>query len=370
MSELTMRWVATAAGAAHAAPDTERVPLGGLLLQAGERPSPSIYLFLRPAGVWYLLPIEEAIASRGIDVLAVSTRYARNEALAVAEYSLLDIGAWVRFARETLGYRQVNLLGWSGSGTQSAFYQEQAARPTITATPDGSGLDLAAAGLEPADGLVFLGAHVSRARMLADMIDPSVIEEDLSTARDPAFDLYGAMAPEPPFDPAFIASYRAAQLARIRRITAFARRQIERGLPDPFIVPRTLADPHFLDSAIDPNERPPGRCWLGVPRVVNEVASGIARVTTPEAWLSQWSIADSNVDAVRSASAILTPLLVIENGADDAVPPRHLRDTFETAASRDKTYLRVPGASHSYQGQPDALAMVADAVSAWASERH
>jgi hypothetical protein len=67
--------------------------------------------------------------------------------------------------------------------------------------------------------------------MLADMIDPSVIEEDLSTARDPAFDLYGAMAPEPPFDPAFIASYRAAQLARIRRITAFARRQIERGCP-------------------------------------------------------------------------------------------------------------------------------------------
>jgi alpha-beta hydrolase superfamily lysophospholipase len=63
-------------------------------------------------------------------------------------------------------------------------------------------------------------------------------------------------------------------------------------------------------------------------------------------------------------------LLVIENGADDAVPPRHLRDTFETAASRDKTYLRVPGASHSYQGQPDALAMVADAVSAWAGERH
>jgi poly(3-hydroxyalkanoate) synthetase len=54
-------------------------------------------------------------------VLAVSTRYARNEALAVAEYSLLDIGAWVRFARETLGYRQVNLLGWSGGGTQSAF---------------------------------------------------------------------------------------------------------------------------------------------------------------------------------------------------------------------------------------------------------
>ncbi len=365
-----MRWVATAAGAARSAPDAERVPLGGLLLQAGERPSRSVFLFLRPAGAWQLLPLEEAVVSRGIDLLTVSTRYARNEALAVAERALLDMGAWIRFARETLGYARVNLLGWSGSGTQSAFYQEQASRPTIAATPDGAALDLSAAGLEPADGLIFMGAHASRARMLADMIDPSVIAEDMPAAHDPAFDLYGGMAPEPPFDPAFLQSYRAAQVARIRRITALAREQLGQGLSDPFIVRRTMADPHFLDAAIDPNERPPGRCWLGVPRLVNDAPSGIARVATPEAWLSQWSIDDSNVDAVRSVAAIDTPLLVIENGADDAVPPQHVRETFEAAASRDKSYLRIPGASHSYQGQPGELAAVADAVSAWASERY
>ena len=365
-----MRWVATASGAAHVAPDEERVPLSGLLLQAYERPSQSIYLFLRPAGAWQLMPLEEAVVARGIDLLTVTTRFARNEALAVAERALLDVGAWVRFAREALGYARVNLLGWSGSGTQSAFYQEQASRPTITATPDGTSLDLASAGLEPADGLVFLGAHASRARMLGDMIDPSVIQEDLPAARDPAFDLYDAMAPEPPFDLAFLASYRAAQRARISRITDFARQQVEQGLPDPFIVRRTMADPHFLDPTIDPNERVPGRCWLGAPRLVNEAPSGIARVATPEAWLSQWSIDDSNVDAVRSVGAISTPLLVIENGADDAVPPQHLRDTFEAAVARDKSYLRLPGASHSYQGQPEALAAVAEAVSSWASERH
>ncbi|WP_176593793.1 alpha/beta hydrolase [Sphingobium sp. EM0848] len=365
-----MRWVATEAGGCRSAPDRERIPLNGLLLQAGERPSRSLYLFLRPAGAWHLMPLEEAIVARGIDLLTVSTRYARNEALAVVERSLLDVGAWVRFARETLGYARVNLLGWSGSGTLSAFYQEQATRPTIVETPDHTPLRLAEAGLEPADGLVFLGAHTSRARMLADIIDPAVMAEEAPGERDLALDLYGEGVPAPPYDQAFLATYRAAQRARIRRISALAWERIDEGRLDPFIVPGTMADPHFLDPTIDPNGRPAGRCWLGVPQAVNQSPAGIARVTTPEAWLSQWSIEDSNVDAVWSVAAIGSPLLVIENGADDAVPPGHVRETFAAAMSRDKRYLTIPGASHSYAGQPDALASVADAVCAWASERH
>ncbi|WP_019832860.1 alpha/beta hydrolase family protein [Sphingomonas sp. PR090111-T3T-6A] len=344
--------------------------MSGLLLQAGERPSCSLYLFVRPAGAWHLLPLEDAISSQGIDVLAVSTRFARNEALAVFERALLDIGAWTRFARETLGYRSIFLLGWSGSGTLSAFYQEQATRPTIADTPDGARLVLAEAGLEPADGLVFLGAHASRARMLADAIDPSVMSEGDPDGRDPMLDLYDRRAPAAPFDTAFLTRYRAAQRARIRRITAFARRRIGEGRLDPFIIPRTMADPHFLDTMIDPNGRAPGRCWLGSPRAINEAPSGIARVSTPEAWLSQWSLDDSRVDAVRSVGAIDCPLFVVENGADDAVPQAHLRETFAAARSKDRQYAVIPGASHSYAGQPDALAAVAGAVCRWAEERH
>lgn len=370
MSGPAMRWVATLAGDSRSAPDSERIPLAGLLLQAGERPSRSVSLFLRPAGAWHLMPIEEAIIARGIDLLAVSTRYARNEALAVVERGLLDVGAWVRFARVELGYERVNLLGWSGSGTQAAFYQEQATRPTVLAGPDGTPLVLAEAGLDPADGLVFLGAHTSRARMLAGAIDPSVIAEEDADTRDTALDLYAAGAAAPPYDPGFLAAYRAAQLARVRRISAFARERLSRGRLDPFIVPRTMADPHFLDRSIDPNGRPAGRCWLGAPAAVNVSPAGIARVATPEAWLSQWSIDDSQVDAVRSVASIDCPLLVIENGADDAVPPAHLRETFAAAAPRDKTYLVIPGASHSYAGQPAELAAIADAVCHWAAERH
>jgi pimeloyl-ACP methyl ester carboxylesterase len=365
-----MRWVATASGAGRSTPDEARIALSGLLLQADEHPSPSLFLFIRPASAWNLMPLEEAITSRGIDVLGVSTRFARNEALAVVERALLDISAWIRFARETLGYASVVLLGWSGCGTLSAFYQEQATRPTLVQTPDGAPLRLADAGLEPANGLVFLGAHTSRARMLADMIDPSVLSEDDPDERDPAFDLYRPDAPAPPFDAAFLETYRAAQRSRIGRITAFARRRLEQGRLDPFIVPRTMADPHFLDPTIDPNDRAAGRCWLGLSRIVNDAPSGIARVATPEAWLSQWSIDDSRVDAVRSVAGIDCPLLVIENGADDAVPPAHLRETFAAAVSPDRHYAVIPGASHSYGGQPQELSAVVDVVCRWAEERY
>ncbi|WCM28592.1 lysophospholipase [Sphingomonas sp. QA11] len=369
MSGPAMRWVSTAAGGSRSAPDSERIPLTGMLLQAGERPSRSAYLFLRPAGAWHLMPLEEAIVARGIDLLAVSTRYARNEALAVVERGLLDVGAWIRFARTALGYERINLLGWSGSGTQAAFYQEQATRPTVVATPDGAPLVLADAGLESADGLVFLGAHTARARLLADAIDPSIGCEEDSETRDGSLDLYAAGAATPPYDPGFLAGYRAAQLARVRRISGLARERLSRGRLDPFVVPRTMADPHFLDPSIDPNGRAAGRCWLGSPALANISPAGIARVATPEAWLSQWSIDDSQVDAVRSVASIDRPLLVVENGADDAVPPAHLRETFAAAASPDKTYRVIPGASHSYAGQPAELDDVANLVCGWAAER-
>ncbi len=370
---LGMEWVETAAGARSVAPDECSVPLQGLILRAGSSRSRALFVFLRPASAWQLMPIERATADAGSDVLCATSRFARNEALATFEESLLDIGAWIRTARQNWGYERVLLLGWSGSGTLSAFYQAQAERPTIKAIPGGRELDLARAGLPTADGLIFQGAHASRARMLADAIDPSVLDEAEARRRDPTLDLYGSEAPTPPYPAAFLSRYRAAQRARIERISIQARQQL---LHDdaavrqrPVVVERTMADPHYLDPTIDPNERVSGLCWLGAPAAVNIAPGGIARISTPEAWLSQWSLADSNADAVRSARSIRCPLLAIENGADDAVPPAHLRETFEAAASPDKSYARIAGASHSYAGQPRQLAEAVAVARRWAEER-
>ena len=45
-----------------------------------------------------------------------------------------DLGAWIRHAREVLGYHHIVLAGWSGGGSLSMFYQAQAEHPTITDT--------------------------------------------------------------------------------------------------------------------------------------------------------------------------------------------------------------------------------------------
>ena len=55
---------------------------------------------------------------------------------------VLDLGAYVRHAKEKLGYQNVVLLGWSGGGSLSLFYQAEAENPTITETPAGDPVDL------------------------------------------------------------------------------------------------------------------------------------------------------------------------------------------------------------------------------------
>src|ERR1700689_4262085 len=70
---------------------------------------------------------------------------------------------------------------------------------------------------------------------------------------------------QPPYTPEFLPRFRAAQLERVRRRSAYVRKLLEqvraedgpaaeRGL----LTHRTLADPRFLDPTIDPNDRPAG----------------------------------------------------------------------------------------------------------------
>ena len=46
------------------------------------------------------------------------------------------------------------LAGWSGGGSLSVFYQQQAQHPTVTASPSGDGPDLTTLGLIPADAII------------------------------------------------------------------------------------------------------------------------------------------------------------------------------------------------------------------------
>ena len=228
----------------------------------------------------------------------------------------------------------------------------------------------------PADGLMMLAAHTGRARLLAEWIDPSVLDDGDPDRRDPTLDLYGdpaAGAPRPPYDAAFLARFRAAQADRVARITDRVRETLEtlrgRGGAEaerPFVTHRTMADPRFLDPAIEPNGREPGSCYLGVPETVNVGPVGLARFATLRAWMSQWSPL-SRADATDCLPRVRAPILIVENGADDAVPTSHMAAL--RAAAPGAEAHRIKGASHYYQDQPDLAAQAVTLLSGWLARK-
>ena len=353
------------------------VNLEGIRYQATASPSRTLLVYMHPASTLQLLPMPRAMAGQGVDVLCAASRYARNDTPLIFEKVVLDLGAWLRHARERWRYEKVVLCGWSGGGALALMYQAQAERPTITHTPAGDPVDLTAAGLLPADAMIVQAAHVSRARLLADWIDPSVVDEDDPDRRLVELDLYDPRNPnQPPYSVDYLAHFRAAQLARLRRRNHWVRNTLEamrangqaqgeRG----FVTHRTMAEPRFLDARIDPNGRAPGTSYLGEPRLANGAPAGMARFSTLRAWLSQWSIDDSNADGERSARSVTVPLLAIENGADDAVPQPHTALIHDAAASADKTLIVIEGASHYYVGQPERLAEALAACRGWLMDR-
>ncbi len=128
-----------------------------------------------------------------------------------------------------------------------------------------------------------------------------------------------------------------------------------------------MADPRWLDPAVDPNDRTPGTCYLGDPAVVNMSPVGLARFCSLRSWLSQWSYDDANGDGVECGRDIAVPALVIGNRADDACTPSHTRRLFEAIGHPDKEMYEIDGANHYYSGpgQRETLAKAVGIVTDW-----
>lgn len=349
------------------------VALKAHLLKPIDRPSKTVLIFMHPIGGGEYLPMPNALARAGHHVIYCNSRYPGVDYALIMEKVALDLGACIRDARERLGYEKVVLAGWSGGGSLSAFYQAQAERPTVVCTPAGEPPDLTRAGLIPADAVMFLAAHVSRAHTLTEWLDASILDESHPEVRDPELDLYSAANPnQPAYQASFVAYYRQRQIERNRRITAWVKGKLaalrSRGRPTAehaFVVQGTMADPRWLDPAIDPNDRQPGWCFLGEPRVVNDSPIGLARYSSLRSWLSQWSYDDSNADGVRSAASISVPVLVIGNTADDACTPSHTHRLFDAISHQRKTLREIKGANHYYFGQKEQQAESAAVITEW-----
>lgn len=337
--------------------------LKGHHLKPREPLTDTVVIFMHPVGGGEYLPLVTELARKGIPVFYCGSRYPNNDSALIMEKVVIDLGNAVRHAKEKLGYNKVVLGGWSGGGSLSLFYQQQAENPTITHTPAGDALDMQAQSLIATDGIMLLAAHVSRAHTLTEWIDASILDEAAPEKKDPQLDLYNPQNNnQPPYSEDFLQTYRNAQVERNRRITRWVQdklKQLEssgrKTQEHCFVVQGTMADPRWLDPTVDPNDRVPGQCYLGDPAQVNNGPVGLARFTTLRSWMSQWSVDHSYADGLKCAADITVPVLVVGNTADDACTPSHTQRLFDAIGHERKEMHEVQGATHYYLGQPEQL---------------
>ncbi len=124
----------------------------------------------------------------------------------------------------------------------------------IVDTAAGDPYVVAPENLPAADALLVMAAHISRHDTLTEWMDASVTDEARPLERDPELNLYDPTNPnQPPYSAEFLDTYRAAQHARNRRITAWVQGELaalhavgephaERSSPSPCTAPWPTRD--------------------------------------------------------------------------------------------------------------------------------
>ncbi len=309
-------------------------------------------------------------AARGFGFLGWNTRFRGFEDQFVLEHALLDIGVGMGWLREQAGVDTVVILGNSGGGSLMGAYQGEAIGPTLQGALTGAARDHYEA-LPPADLYVSLNAHQGRPEVLTDWMDASVMDEFDPVATDPDLDPFN---PDngPPYSPAFIVKYRAAQRARNQRITDWAKAELARlnaaGVPDRiFPMFRCWGDLRMMDPAIDPSDRTPNMCYAGRPAIANRYPS-IGRANTIKAWLSMWSLETSKCQGRPHLEKFNTPSLVVQGTADTGVFPQDARDIYSFIGARDKSLELITGA-HYFEDSDTVRETMASLVGEWVKQR-
>jgi pimeloyl-ACP methyl ester carboxylesterase len=342
----------------------------GQLVRPDDRPSKTALIITHPAsaflGHYLLRPLAEA----GVHVLGLNTRYAGNDANLIMENVLLDLASTVRTLHER-GYERVVLVGNSGGGAVTAYYQSQAEHPTVTETPGGEAVDLN--GLDPVDAVILVAVHSSRARVLTEWLDPAVVDEQDPFASDPALDMFDRRN-GPPYSTDFLQRYRAAQIERNRRISRWCHEQLDelrrREMPVRnlgFVINRTVAEPGFLDLSIEPTDRAECRLW-GEPRTANYEAASLGRFSSLHTWLDQFSYDESHADALAHLPHVSRPILLVQGTADECVLPHHPKSMFDAIAHSNKQLVWIKNGTHYLFSREDTLGQTVTTIAGWLSD--
>ena len=324
--------------------------------------------------VHYACPL---LAAAGYAVLGFGTRYMNNDTDCLHESCIVD----VKTAHDEMirrGAEAVVLLGNSGGGSLMA---------------------MAHAELGIGQGWIGMAAHPGEGVFMNQVIDPSVADENDPFSRVPELDMYNPDNgwrpwPEPcPYDKEWLARYRAAQIDRVARVDAIAKRaladaadahercQLVDKAADPaayrdlraravamkyLTIYRTLADPAYLDLSIDPDDRPMGSLFaFPDPLDANYGRGGLARTMTARGWLSTWSGLSSHAKLADTMPQVTVPTILVHPTADTEIRVWQAKEIVDASGAADSTYVEMKGAPHYLEGhRREAMAVVADWLAA------
>lgn len=355
-------------------------------------------------GRHYAIP---SLVAAGWPVFAHNLRHLNHDTEMIYERLLLDVAAGMRWLRAR-GFDKVVLHGNCGGGPLYAAYQRQARLPAAQRwndTPGGGRVDLGG-DMPAADGFIISAAHPGEGQFLLQTIDPSVTDERDPLSCDPSLDMfnpangYDLATRTARYSPEFLARYRAAQRERVGRLDAVAREAIAgeraarerlRTMPrDPYdllkitreaiphrlmVIYRTVANPAYLDTSIDPSPRPVGTIFGLLdarPEFGNYFNLNIARVLAPRAWLSVWSGLSSRVRFADLAAGVSEPTLFVHPRGDTDILPAAANEIWNAIAARDRTRIDLEHADHYLRPLAAGAAPrreLARVIDAWMTER-
>lgn len=333
------------------------------------------------------------LQSRGFATLGIRTRFGNDEAAVDWEKIALDIRAAVRFLRSQPGITRVVLIGHSGGGPSTSYYQALTENgpsycqgpEKLTQCPFVDGDFLPS---DRADGMVFVEAHLANGINRLRSLNPTIVNEDqpfgpaANKTLDP-FNPKNGYNPDPTkssvYKQQFVDAYARGESRRMNGLIQEAllmRREIELGLRDPaddaFVFWRDSARLSQLSTGVQCCTLKPTRLLrnngtLSSPQIIRTVRiaePGIKEDDEGEdgrqdltltSFLSANAIrskhsydridwCSSNNSSICAVRQISVPAVVI--AAQGHYFIRDGEQIFEELASTDKEFLVVEGMNH------------------------
>jgi pimeloyl-ACP methyl ester carboxylesterase len=197
--------------------------------------SHTAFLAIHRTGDYLAHVSTQELPKRGFSVLGMNSRFKNNESSVNWELIALDVRAGVRFLRSQPGITKVILIGHSGGGPTTSYYQAVAENgPSYCQggnklSPCSNSQLAGFVATDKADGIVFMDAHpgntVNGLRSLNAAVSAEDNPKQLNAALNP-FDEKNGFNPNPPGDsvysPAFVQRYTDVQSRRMNNLISEA----------------------------------------------------------------------------------------------------------------------------------------------------